>query len=124
MSVDQASYPDDYLAEARAALSMSTDALFEDLCAERRGTLAERVAAGRQRYAEIVAKYREIICKANGTVHRVFRDHHVDHAAHLVCAIADTLIHERIGPVPAITIAALLVQEGVENWCKPYWHVG
>jgi hypothetical protein len=118
---DQTSYPDDYLVEARAALSKSTDALFEELCAERRGSFAEKVAAGRQRYTEIVTKYRDVLCSTNGIVHRVFHDHHIDHAAHLVCAIADTLVHAHIGPVPAITIAALLVQEGVENCCKPYW---
>ncbi|HQR21207.1 MAG TPA: hypothetical protein PKV98_10085 [Burkholderiaceae bacterium] len=110
------------LREAQELLSLSTDALYQDL-GERigeRGLPEDLIRAGRARYRAVTEKCRSAIC-GNDTIRVLSTDKTADKATALVLAIADTILHTMGVPVPAMTVAAILVQSGLETFCKAQW---
>jgi hypothetical protein len=107
------------LEEAKKLLDLSTDALYEDLGRQigERGLPEDLIRAGRKRFRAIEEKCRSAIC-GNETVRTMTSDKTVDRAAHIVCAIADTILHTMGVPVPAMTVATILVQSGLESYCN------
>lgn len=112
----------DQLREAQQLLSLSTDALYEDLGRRigERGLPEDLIRAGRARFRAVTEKCRSAIC-GNDTIRVLNTDKTVEKATHLVCAIADTILHTMGVPVPAMTISTLLVQTGLETFCEAHW---
>jgi hypothetical protein len=110
------------LREAQRLLSLSTDALYEDLGRQigERGLPEDLIRAGRSRFRAVTEKSRSAIC-GNDTIRVLNTDKAVEKGTHLVCAIADTILHTMGVPVPAMTIATLVVQSGLESFCEAQW---
>ena len=60
------------------------------------------------------------IC-ANEKVRVLCMSRTADKVTHLVCAVADTVMHTMGVPVPAMTIAAIAVNSGLELLCQSRW---
>lgn len=112
----------DQLRQAQRLLALSADALYEDLGRQigERGLPEDLVRAGRSRFRAIVGKSRTAIC-GNDTIRVLATDKSAEKATHLVCAIADTILHTMGVPVPAMTVSAILVQSGLETYCEAHW---
>jgi len=110
------------LGEAKKLLVLSTDVLYEDLGRQigERGLPEDLIRAGRKHFRAVEKTCRSAIC-GNETVRVMTSDKTVDRAAHIVCAIADTILHTMGVPVPAMTVATILVQSGLESYCAAYW---
>jgi hypothetical protein len=112
----------DQLSEAQRLLSLSSDALYEDLGRQigERGLPEDLIRAGRSRFRAIVGKSQTAIC-GNDTIRVLATDKSAERSTHLVCAIADTILHTMGVPVPAMTVSAILVQSGLETYCEAHW---
>jgi hypothetical protein len=110
------------LREAQRLLALSADALFEELGRGigERGLPEDLIRAGRARYRAIVEKSQAAIC-GNDTIRVLATDKNADKATLLVCAIADTIAQTMGIPVPAMSVAAVLVQAGLEKFCEAQW---
>ena len=110
------------LDEAKRLLALSPEALYENLGREigERGLPEDLIRAGRTRFRAIEGKCRSAICK-NNTIRVLNTNKTADHIAHVVCAIADTIIHTMGVPVPAMAIAAIIVQSGLDRYCEKFW---
>jgi len=119
---DETAYSPARLEEARFLLDTPMDALFEKIGKEQRqrGSPQDLIAAGKLRFAAITDKCRNGICK-NPQVRLLCRDRSADHVTHLVCAISDTILHTIGFPVPATTVAVIIVQSGIESFCVSHW---
>jgi hypothetical protein len=122
MSEETNFYPAVRLEEARLLLARSTDDLLETLGKDlpRRGLPEDVLNAGRQRYQAVIKRCQSSICK-NKHIHTLCNNRRAGHASHLVCAVADAILHHMGTPLPAMTIAAVVVQSGLDSFCKPLW---
>jgi hypothetical protein len=111
-------YPESRLQEAESLLAMSSDDLFAMVVRDRptRG-----FKEAKERYDLIIAKCRDGIC-ADVHVRLLCTSHKAGSLTHLVCAVADTILHTVGVPVPAMAIAAIAVHSGIHKLCETQWH--
>jgi hypothetical protein len=122
MSDEITGYPAERLEEARRLLALPTNDLVENLGKDlqRRGMPEDLLAAGRQRYQAVIQRCQGSIC-ASQPVRTLCNNRAVGHTTHLVCAVADAILHHLGTIVPAMTIAAIAVQSGLDALCKQHW---
>lgn len=111
-------YPEARLKEAQALLTLSNDELFARIAAERP---SRGFGNPKQRYEVIIRRCQGAIC-SDKRIRILCTSRNTDKITHLVCAIADTVMHTMGVPVPAMTIAAIAINSGLELLCKEQWH--
>jgi len=110
--------PDDTkIVEAMRVLEMSDEALFEEIAHtdEKYAFVDDALDYGKRRYRCVSANVKASVCE-NQTVRNVFSEGVANRKLMLICAIAD-LIHT----AGAMSVAAMLVREGVETYCVDVW---
>lgn len=117
MSDSAAAYPESRLNEAEAFLAMSQDELFAIIAREHptRG-----VKEAKDRFDLVMRRCQGAICGSEH-IHRLCTSRKAGYATHLVCAVADTVIHTLGVPVPAMVIATIAVHAGLDQLCKTEW---
>ncbi len=105
------------LEEAESLLKLSEDELFKRIAEgdQEQAFPMDMIRWGRDRYQAVKDRYRETICN-NPAVVAVWNSENGARRATVVCAIADA-----ISQIPAMTIATLIVKEGLDVYCKRIW---
>jgi hypothetical protein len=120
--VDDKSFADDHLAEAEKLLGLNVNDLYEQLAEfdQKKGLPADLLRWGRERYKAISKRTRSAVCNSP-VVRKIWATEKGNRRAQLVCAIADVIASIVHGGVPAFTVAALIVKEGVDKFCESEW---
>jgi hypothetical protein len=115
-------FPVSRLEEANQFLALSDDELLRIVGREGQleGFPQDWLRSGREKYRAVVKKCETIIC-ASPKVQKLCTDNNKVDATHLVCAVADAIAHGMGVPVPAMTIAAIVVHQGLHRFCKSHW---
>jgi hypothetical protein len=114
---DMPDYPESRLKEAEGLLALPMDELYAQVVPESR---TRGIGDAKKRYELIMHRCQGAIC-ANEKVRFLCTSRNADKVTHLVCAVADTVIHAMGVPVPAMTVAAIAVSSGVELLCAKHW---
>ena len=112
----------DQLTQAGSLLDLSDEQLLESLGREGQleGFPEDWIRSGRKKYQAAVKGSQEAIC-SNKTIESLCTNRNAIDATHLVCAIADVLVHLSLAPVPAATISVLIVHQGLHKFCTAFW---
>ncbi len=104
------------LDKAEELLKLPREDLLKKLSEDREpGFIGDVVREGGRIFARIVNNQREKICK-DECVQAMFRDQTGNRRMLIVCAIADV-----VATSSAMTIGALIVQDGLESYCEAIW---
>jgi hypothetical protein len=110
-------YPESRLTEAQGLLELPMDELYAQIMQQ---SPTRGLGDAKKRYEVIVQRCQGAIC-ANERVRFLCRSRNADRITHLVCAVADSIIHVMGVPVPAMTVAAIAVNSGLDRLCAAQW---
>lgn len=101
---------------AEELLALSREDLLRKLTEDRDpGFVGDLLREGKRLYERTAKNQRKTIC-TDARVQAAFRDPAGNRRVLIVCAIADAL-----GTAGALTIAVLIVQDGLESYCEAIW---
>jgi hypothetical protein len=115
-------FPQQRLSEVENLLQATTEELLTRLgrTHRTRGLTRDPGENGQRLYQSVIVHCRETI-GLSGTIQRASHNRHAVDATHLVCAIADAVLHHVGSMIPATTIGAIVAHNGIESICKNYW---